>query len=131
MKSIRLMLLGLLCTASACYERHTEPREPFTLSGHVSDCTTGRPIEGAAIYIEASEKPSMGFFGITKSDGGNGVTDANGDFAIIPYAYSWTYEYNITAIKEGFNSDGVTAYKEDIQASGARVFSVDSLCLNQ
>ncbi len=122
-------LLVLLCILPSCYKRHTEPREPFTLTGHVTDCRTGLPIEGATVSVEASARPTMGFFGTSTGEGGSALTDAKGHFSIIPYEYSFTERFYLRTSKEGYTSDEITAYKESILASGAKNYQVDSLCI--
>ena len=115
---------------SACYERHVQPRESFTLRGNVSDCKTGAPVEGASIYAEASEKGNFGFFGTSKAEAGTATTDVNGNFEMLPYEYSFTYEFDIHAAKTGYYSGSSTiVYKDDILRSGARPYIVDSLCV--
>ncbi len=126
------LLLPVLCLLCGCYTRNTEPREPYTLRGYVSDCSTGKPLAGVTINLVASSRPAgMGFFGPTQSDAGTTVTDDNGNYAIIPFAYSFTEVYYVDVSKEGYQQNRVSVDKEDIPNAGGNTYKVDSLCITQ
>ena len=130
MKTYFLLLpaLSLFCS---CYIRHTEPREPYTLYGNVSDCSTGKAVAGVTISLIASSKPSMGFFGTTEGDAGTAVTDEDGNYAIVPIAYSFTAVFYVKVNTEHYQQNQVSVYKSDISATNGSTYELDSLCINQ
>jgi hypothetical protein len=126
------VFLVLLLLLSGCKKRDTEPREAFTIRGHVSDKITRQPVAGATVRILAEEKSRFRFFG-TPEEGaaGSATTDAAGNFAVIPYEFSFTHTFDITAVKNGVVSEAVTIYKEDVLATGAAEVQADTLLLQQ
>ena len=80
--------------------------------------------------IDAEEEYRNSFFGTSHADAGSTTTDASGNFAIIPYAFDYTYNFDITASKSGPGRDGTTLYKADIIASGASDVYTDTLFLH-
>ncbi|MEO6831340.1 MAG: carboxypeptidase-like regulatory domain-containing protein [Chitinophagaceae bacterium] len=123
------LVLGLIALLlSGCYSRRMQEREPFSLKGHVSDCQTGAPIEGVSISLLA-ENDSRGLSGSSKNGAGTCSTNANGDFEIIPVHYSNTYDFVISASKDGFQDNGIYLLMDDIHLTANRSFTVDSMCL--
>lgn|GEM_PF-2563470 len=124
----------LILLLAGCYQRDMEPREDYTLCGYVYDCTTNTPVAGAGIYVAARSVPSgsgMGFWGPTVAEGGKTTTDQNGYWEVLPYKYSFTDAYEITAQKDSvlFGTATLLITHILIFKSGDKI-TVDTICLN-